>query len=212
MMRGYTMRTKKCPVCSNTVIEIKIDYKSKKQDINTKEKIVVENVGVYRCENKECLHTWLPSKEEERIRSVIKKRTKHLITPKQIKMVREALPDMTKMEAANFFNMNSKAFIKWEKGYTEPNAAYDLLLRLAAYSKDNVKFIKSLHEKNFAFEPEDYELVCEKLGIEWKPTRSFNVVDKFPENTEDTSETEYGDSISFNDPFLKPKQENAKAA
>ncbi|MGR3318059.1 MAG: helix-turn-helix domain-containing protein [Candidatus Anammoxibacter sp.] len=165
------MRTKKCPICSNGIKIIETDYKSKKIDKDTQEKIVVKNVKLYSCQNKKCQHTWLPSREEERIRSVIRKRTRHLLIPEEVKMIREALlPGMTKMEAADLFNLNTKAFIKWEQEgkYTTPSAAFDLLLRLVAYKEDNLEFIKRLHKKDFAFDLEDYEFFGGKYSIKNK--------------------------------------------
>ncbi|MGR3221044.1 MAG: hypothetical protein ACUZ8H_14695 [Candidatus Anammoxibacter sp.] len=151
----------KCSVCQGVVKEICQDFKTPRIDKTTKKNIVVKNVKTYECLNKECQHSWLPSRGEERIYSVIRSRARYSLTSEEVKMIRETLlPDMTKMEAADLFNLNASTFIKLENSAkcTATNTAFDLLLRLIAYKKDNLEFIKKLHKKNFAFDLRDYEL------------------------------------------------------
>ncbi len=124
--------------------------------------------------NSDCEHSWLPSSEEERIDLYVLQRSRKFLEPSHVKMIRESLGFSTKTSAANFLTLNSKAFTKWENGYTEPNTANDLLMRLAVFSEANFNFIKELHTKRFAFDPVDYEMICKATGQEWKYS-SINV-------------------------------------
>jgi len=167
------------------VKEIREDFKTPDKDKDTNKNIIVKNVKSYECLDRECGHTWIPNNQEERIYATIRRRTRNSLTPKEIKTIREALPFVTKSEVAGFLNLNTKAFIKWEKGYTAPNDAYDLLLRLVVYSKDNLEFIQTLHDKNFAFDVSDYELLSGRIDANVKEDipsikTSISTVNGFP--------------------------------
>ncbi|MBN1113854.1 MAG: hypothetical protein JXA66_00795 [Oligoflexia bacterium] len=162
------MKTNRCPVCKGKEVEIIIkEYVSNKRDKETNNQIIVPNVKVFKCKNDECAHTWLPHQEEAKIKTYIKNRSRHCLTPGQIMEIRTSLPFRTKTELASFLNLNSKAFVKWENGYTVQNDAYDLLLRLVAYNKDNLEFIKYLHKNNFKYNECDYQFVCESKKVKW---------------------------------------------
>ena len=65
-----------CPLCfldSESKLE---DYTAPEKDYYTKEKIIVKNVSVQHCKNKECGHTWLPLEEELRMDKEINLKSK----------------------------------------------------------------------------------------------------------------------------------------
>ena len=152
-------KLRKCPMCKGKTKIVMETYNSKKLDAKTGEKIVVKDIPIYVCEDKQCEHTWLPSDLENKIDREIAKRSRFDLSCDEIRLIRESLPFSTKLEVANFLSLNEKAFTKWELGHSEPNRAYDLLLRLCAFSQRNVDFIRVLHKKNFKFDPNDYELI-----------------------------------------------------
>ena len=153
------LKSKKCPICNNKANPIIEEYTSSKIDPRNNQKISVKNVATYSCTNSECGHTWLPLAEEQKIDHHIDSLSRFDLDMKQITLLRESLGFNTKAQAAKFLCLNEKAFTRWELGYSCPNRAYDLLLRLAAFSKNNFNFIKEQHEKNFKFNPNDYQLV-----------------------------------------------------
>lgn len=157
----------KCPLCSSDVEQRAATYNSGETDLSGNE-IIVPDVKVNYCKNAECEHSWLPSAEEERIDLYVLQRSRKFLEPAHVGMIRESLGFATKTAAANFLTLNSKAFTKWENGYTEPNTANDLLMRLAVFSETNFNFIKDLHAKKFAFDPIDYEMICKATGQEWR--------------------------------------------
>ena len=157
-------KLRKCPMCKGKTKIIMETYNSKKLDAKTGQKIVVKDVPIYVCEDKQCEHTWLPSDVEKEIDRKIAKRSRFDLSRDEIRLIRKSLPFSTKLEVANFLSLNEKAFTKWELGHSEPNRAYDLLLRLCAFSQRNVDFIRELHKKNFKFDPNDYELIPSKLS------------------------------------------------
>jgi DNA-binding transcriptional regulator YiaG len=173
------MKNNKCETCKNTLEEVVQDFATGITNPFSGQEIVVPKVKAVVCRS--CDTSELTSSESERIDQYIAKETRYNLSPSEIKLIRESLPCNTKHEAANFLLLNQKAFIKWEAGYSEQNQAYDLLLRLAAFDKRNINFIQYLHKKNFAFDPTDYQLVCEKYGHAWDyPKFSLVTVSTFP--------------------------------
>lgn len=156
----------KCSLCSGEAEQRFIDFESGEFDLNGAE-IVVPSVKINFCKNNDCEHSWIPASEEERVNQYVLKRSREFLEAEQVKLIREALGFTMKSSAANFLTLNSKAFTKWEHGYTEPNTANDLLMRLAVFSEQNYKFISDLHEKKFKFDPLDYELIAKKLDGVW---------------------------------------------
>lgn len=166
----------KCPMCGSAV-EIKIeDFHSHKTDLAGM-KIVIP-MKVNYCTNAQCSHTWIAHHEEVRFDKAVKSASRHRLVSSEIQAIRNALGFSTRSETASFLNLNEKAFTKWEKGYFPMSDAYDLLLRLTVHSRSNFEFIKHLQEKQFKFEVEDYELLCEKQGVAWryaKPNIKLNL-------------------------------------
>jgi len=156
----------KCPLCNSEVQQRLSSYHSGESDLSGNE-IIVSDAKMNYCKNSECEHSWLPHSEEERIDLVVLQKSRNFLKPDQIAKIREALGFSTKTAASNFLTLNSKAFTKWEQGYTEPNTANDLLMRLAAFSEANFNFIKDLHRKKFAFDSQDYELICKSTNQDW---------------------------------------------
>lgn len=172
---------KKCPSCRDENISIyKDDFISPKKDSLGK-KIIVKNVNFNRCEK--CGESWVSSSEFAKIGNKIKEQQYHLLSPSEIKEIRESLPVKTKHELASMLCLNEKAFIKWEKGYNPMNRANDLLLRLVAFSRSNFYFVKHLHENNFKYNPVEYYFTRRFHGLntEIKTTinTSFEVREKF---------------------------------
>jgi len=156
----------KCEMCEKPVIQNETEFHSGEKDVNGSE-IIIPNVTINYCTDETCGFSWLPISEEERINDYLLRRTRHFLSPKNISLIRQSLGFSTKTAASNFLTLNSKAFTKWENGYTEPNTANDLLLRLAVFSEKNFNFIKDLADKKFMFVPEDYELICKLNGTLW---------------------------------------------
>lgn len=165
-------KTRSCPICKSTANAEVTSYHSGKFHTDGVTEIVVDGVEVYQCSNEECNHRWLPIDQERKIDQTIAKLSRFDLQPLEVQMIRESLPFDNKFQTANFLCLNEKAFTKWELGYSEPNRAYDLLLRLSAHSRDNFNFVKHLHETNFKFDPQDYELICNKHNMKW----NFNVL------------------------------------
>ncbi|MEK2643883.1 type II toxin-antitoxin system MqsA family antitoxin [Bdellovibrio sp. BCCA] len=156
----------KCPMCGSAV-----EVRSEKYDsytTDTSGNQIVLDVNVNHCVNTECAHSWIPYAEEQRVSNLVASLSRHRLNAKLIENIRTALDFPTRSSAAHFLNVNEKAFTKWEKGYSPISDAYDLLLRLSIFSRQNYEFIQKLHEKKFKFEVEDYELLCDKFGLEWR--------------------------------------------
>lgn len=144
----------KCPNCRSENIEnFKDEFETPKSDYRGK-KIIVKDVTFKRC--LECEESWLTESAFDFIQSKTDEQMHVVMTPTQIKEVRESLPLKTKYELANFLCFNEKAFVKWEKGRVVQNRANDLLIRLVAFSEENFNFVKKLHENKFEFNLEDY--------------------------------------------------------
>ena len=158
-------KIKKCPMCKNNVAPTAQDFSSGKTNARTKEEIVVKDVAIYSCTNSDCEHRWMPIAEEQRIDCEIATLSRLDLNRDDIILLRKALGFKTKSQASKFLCLNEKAFTKWELGYSEPNRAYDLLLRLAAFSKDNFNFINDLHKEYFIFEPNKYELINNYVSL-----------------------------------------------
>lgn len=154
-------------MCKDKAIVDIQTYSTGKFHRDSDKEILVPNVEVYKCKNEECGHTWLPIEQERKIDHAIQSFSRYDLQPHEINMIREGLPFSNKFQAANFLCVNEKAFTKWELGYSEPNRAYDLLLRLAVHSKENFSFIKHLHKTKFKFDPLDYQLICDKHKMKW---------------------------------------------
>lgn len=155
----------KCPICSSKEISLrKEEYRAPFKRSNG-EDIIVKDVSVSECDD--CGESWMSSAEWKKVEGAVERARYEVLTPGQIREFRESLPFKTKKELASFLCLNEKAFVKWEKGYSEPNRAYDLLLRLAARSRENFEFIKNLHDKHFKFDKKDYHFLRE---IEVTPT------------------------------------------
>lgn len=157
----------KCEFCKSKINTEVFDYESPTLDFETKEPILVPGVKLYKCSNDECGHSWIPAAEEKKIDLKVAQRSRERLGSKEIALFRESLGFSTKSEAANFLNLNTKAFVKWENEHFEPNDAYDLLIRLVARSRDNFEFVKHLHATNFKFVPTDYELLAGKTTSSW---------------------------------------------
>lgn len=147
----------KCNYCNSKVNKKTYVFTSNKINPRTGRSIEVKDASYLECP--ECAHTWMTEEQEAYLESEVSKQSRHQMTPDQIRLLREGLPFKTKRAVADFLCFNGKAFSHWENGTSAPNDAYDLLLRLAARSQDNLDFISYLHSKSFAFNIEDYAVV-----------------------------------------------------
>ncbi len=151
-----------CPECENKFVKVIEPFESTKLDADTGKKIIIKDAFYFKCSNKNCGHTWVPSEEISRIENIIFNKSWRKLNVEQITQIRESFGFATKSRASRFLGLNEKAFVKIEKGsYSELNLSTDLLLRLAAFSKQNFNFIKSLHDEGFAFNKFDYEMLCD---------------------------------------------------
>lgn len=155
----------KCPMCGSAIEVRSEEYDSYTTDTSGNQ--IVLDVNVNHCVNAKCAHSWISYAEEQRVDNLVASLSRHRLNAKLIENIRVALDFPTRSSAAHFLNVNEKAFTKWEKGYSQISDAYDLLLRLSIFSRQNYEFIQKLHEKKFKFEMEDYELLCDKFGLEW---------------------------------------------
>lgn len=189
-----TLSTRICDLCDGVAEPRLEEYRSTYLDKVGKE-IIVPEVAIFHCTNPECGHIWLPIDQEKKIDRYVENERRFYLEDVDIALIRDSLPFDTKKEAADFLCLNEKAFTKWENGYTEPNKAYDLLLRLAVFSKKNFNFIKHLHSTAFRFERTDYELVCEKLSLAW----NFEVLtnSQFNDDLPDIYETEIPSNMTL---------------
>lgn len=160
-------RTRTCPICKGSASAEVETYHSSKKNWKTNEEIIVSDVEVYLCRNSECGHRWLPADQERKIDRTVSQAVRYDLQPDEVRLIRESLKFENKFETADFLCLNEKAFTKWELGYTAPNRAYDLLLRLSARSWDNYRFIQKLHDTNFTFAASDYQLICEHTNARW---------------------------------------------
>jgi DNA-binding transcriptional regulator YiaG len=152
-----------CPLCSSKSKNIQYVYKSSSLDVETNNPIIVDDAEYSQCTNANCNQTWISKTQEKYVDDIIAKRSFKALIPSEITLIRKCLPLKTKKAIADFMCLNEKAFVKWENGYSTPNRAYDLLLRLIAYSEENFKFIQTLHDKNFKFEASDYHFIRNKV-------------------------------------------------
>ena len=158
----------KCISCNSKKIKTMIsDFNTKATDFRG-DLIFVKSVESFKCEV--CEETWISPLELKRIQTTIEKNQNEVLSPELIKMIRESLPISSKQDLSAFLCLNEKAFVKWEKGYTELNRAYDLLIRLIARSQDNFNFVQELHNKKFKFDPKDYHFTK-------KNKSKFNVIE-----------------------------------
>lgn len=146
-----------CNYCDSPTRKETFVFRSSRVDPRTGQAIVIQDAPHFQCTNQQCGHAWMSEEHEDYIEAAVSKRARYRLTPEEIGVIRKGLPFHTKRELADFLGLNSKAFSKWENGYTEINDAYDLLLRLAARSNENLDFIKYLHEHSFQFKVEDYQ-------------------------------------------------------
>lgn len=158
---GLVANHLKCPICLGKAKVVTRNYKSGRFT-PTKKEIVVKGVRHEKCLNSKCKNVVLPSSEEDRIDHTISRLENHTLSSKDVKLIRKSLGVSHQVRSARFLCLSDKAFARWEKDASNMNRAYDLLLRLAARSADNLNFIKSLHKKKFKFDHSDYELVNRK--------------------------------------------------
>src|SRR3989338_1445032 len=192
------MRPKKCQACSSGFTEEVSDFETGVLDKDTDRQIIVPSVLTLTCSNKSCGYSFLPHDQEEKIDLIVARRTNHTLTPDEIALIRQSLPFRTKFDAAKFLGLNSKAFTKWEGGYTELNQAYDILLRLVAFDRRNLQFLNELHAKKFRFDLNDYQLICLKQGLKLAYPVFSVVTDEVFESKQHQDNSEYPSTDNAN--------------
>lgn len=148
------MKKCNCLFCNHKAIEETQKFVSGKKNPETGENIIVPDAKAFVCSN--CKESWFTETHQKYIDRYIQKILFTPLKPEEIKLIRKSLPFITKKQLADFLCLNEKAFVKWEKSYSTPNSANDLLLRLIARSEDNLKFVEYLHSINFKFNEKDY--------------------------------------------------------
>lgn len=156
----------KCAICNSQGNLHQESYDTGEKDFNGNN-IIIKDFKVFHCSKPSCGNEWVSQLELDRVEDEVTRCQRIPPTKEEINTIWQSLNFSTKSAAAKFLNLNSKAFTKWVNGYSELSSAYDLLLRLAVHSKDNFNFIQYLHDKNFKFDKEDYQLVSESLGCSW---------------------------------------------
>lgn len=150
-----------CPDCESKFLKVVEPFKSDRINPNTGKKIVIKDAIYYKCSNKECGYSWVPSEEINRVENAVDALAWEKLKPEEISMIREAMGFGTKSRASKFLGLNEKAFVKMEQGtYSDLNNSTDLLLRLAVFNKQNFNFIRDLHKNSFKFIASNYEMLC----------------------------------------------------
>lgn len=156
-----------CPVCSSRAKKVGSPYASTLRDSSTGEFIIVKDSFYLRCVSEECAYTWIPAAEVARVEDLVFQKSFKLLTEEQIRLLRESLGLANKSIAARLLGLNTKAFVKLEKGAGKHNFSTDLLIRLVAHNKKNLKFLKDLKKKSYRFDVGDYEMLSKSHGRSW---------------------------------------------
>jgi putative zinc finger/helix-turn-helix YgiT family protein len=130
-----------CPVCGEGVLESRLvterfDY----GDGEDKVSVVAENVPVQVCTN--CQETF-SGPEAARIRHLAICRALGLLTPDEIRAIRERL-GLSQVEFAKLTDIGEATISRWERGRLLQNKAMDRYLRLLDRNPDNVRILKEL--------------------------------------------------------------------
>ncbi|HVS37175.1 MAG TPA: type II toxin-antitoxin system MqsA family antitoxin [Gemmataceae bacterium] len=102
--------------------------------------VVAENVPVDVCDN---CGEQLSGPEAARIRHEAICRALKLLTPAEIRAIRERL-NLTQAEFARLTRLGEATICRWERGRLLQNPAMDRYLRLMAASEENVRFLQKL--------------------------------------------------------------------
>lgn len=179
----------KCPFCGQLASEKRFNFLQPNANPVTGESFLVKDAKCFHCDT--CHEEWFNKSQEDFIQDSVDRALRKPLTPSEIKFMRESLPFKTKKQVADFLCLNSKAFVRWENGYAEPNMANDLLLRLVTFSEANLNFVKRLHETNFAFNPGDYFYVNEHM----EKVKVEGMFLEFPEDTKRVLTSECWQSV-----------------
>ena len=146
-----------CPTCNVGRLHPQIITERFPYEDDGKEVMVVaENVPVERCDNPECGEE-LSGPEAARIRHEAICRALGLLTPAEIRAVRERL-NLTQAEFARLTRLGEATICRWERGRLLQNPAMDRYLRLLASSEDNIRLLRRLQE------PQEVQPVPEPSG------------------------------------------------
>lgn len=156
-----------CPVCSSRAKKVGSPYTSTLRDSMSGEFIVVKDSFYLQCIEKECAYTWVPASEVARVEDLVFQKSFNLLTEEQIRILRESLGLANKSIAARLLGLNTKAFVKLERGAGKHNFSTDLLIRLVAHNKENLRFLKDLKKKSYRFDVSDYEMLSKSHGRSW---------------------------------------------
>ena len=141
-----------CPTCNVGRLHPKIVTERFPYEDDGKEVMVLaENVPVEVCDNLECKEQ-LSGPEAARIRHEAICRALGLLTPAEIRAVRERL-NLTQAEFARLTRLGEATICRWERGRLLQNPAMDRYLRLIAYGKDNIRLLQRLREPGQEVKP-----------------------------------------------------------
>ena len=171
---GMTMSNERCGFCGKSLKKRVEDFKTSVLNAKTNKEIIVKKVEDYICSDKTCDYSILPISEDKRINRQVEKERRHYLKGDEITLLRkkiaERLDFSSKYQVADFLCLNEKAFTRWEStDYESIKKSTELLIRLAAHSKENLDFIQKLHKTNFEFKSEHYSVLLSKIS---KPVKS----------------------------------------
>lgn len=157
-----------CPHCSAVARQRQETYESTKISFRTGRRIAIPDAIYFQCSSRKCGYSWVPAAQVARIEDLVFQESYQALSSEQIRELRESYGVANKTVAARLLGLNEKAFVKLEKSGGRQNFSTDILIRLAAFRKENLDFLKELQKKSFRYDPDDYELVCQRRRIAWR--------------------------------------------
>lgn len=157
-----------CPRCSAAVRQRQETYESTKTSFHTGRPITIPDAVYFQCSSRKCGYSWVPAAQVARIEDLVFQESYQTLSSAQIRELRESYGVANKTAAARLLGLNEKAFVKLEKSGGRQNFSTDILIRLVAFRKENLDFLKELQRKSYRYDPDDYELVCRRRRIAWR--------------------------------------------
>lgn len=172
---------RQCPTCDvgrmhPMVVTERFPY----EDDGTEVTVVAENVPIERCDNPDCREE-LSGPEAARIRHEAICRALGLLTPAEIRAVREGL-NLTQAEFARLTRLGEATISRWERGRLLQNPAMDRYLRLIARCDDNVRFLQKLRESHQQVTPEPHQATSNRMTRHFRGLKNLPDSIKRPEN------------------------------
>jgi putative zinc finger/helix-turn-helix YgiT family protein len=136
-----------CPVCGKGVLESRViterfDYGDGEEKVS----VVAENVPVRVCTH---CHETFSGPDAARIRHLAICRALGLLTPDEIRAIRERL-GLSQVEFAKLTDIGEATISRWERGRLLQNKAMDRYLRLLDRNPDNVRILNELRPEGIS--------------------------------------------------------------